>query len=334
MVYPQKDRSGKVIYILGIIFLLILTGMSTACGRLGLKDTEKNPSAANDNPANSKDTRAAQLVLSQDEIDTPAKFHMAYKGGISLLPKTECEKWQKLAESGKANYLLKPEESAIAMLNLKGGEVKYIPEYPTAETHILYDWGKGNSVFVNLIQPVQQGTGGIWLVTGFNSLTEDGFYWYDDIVNFSDGLVEVMGQKIGYPRPSEAEVDQLLTLIDGRQREVMMSRAVKCYVAARMQKYDDLIAICANELAQEIKANFDGQSLNAYGGQYLIELKDASEIKPEKIYHPQAVAGESLYAVRIEYAEQSMEIRFILDNGNNVAIREVKLLQEDASVNE
>ncbi|UWG96546.1 hypothetical protein LPY66_16900 [Dehalobacter sp. DCM] len=265
-------------------------------------------------------------VLSATQIDSPAKFAQAYQKGIPSLSREETAALQKQADNGKAGFLLVPDTSAVRMLNLSGGQAENLYHGPDGISSFLYAWDDHNSVFINVAQPEKKGEGGIWTVTGYSSLTEDDLYWYDDIVCFSDGLVEIMGTKIGYQKPTEAEAAKLLECISPRQEEMIMSRAVKCYIASQNQKYEDLKALCSKELAEEITVNLDGGGQNEYGAGTLIALKNCTEDKPAKIYFPRLETGTSQYSVTLDIENnQGLIVFFQIESDGDATIAKVVL---------
>lgn len=307
----QKKSHGIAARGLILIAALII-GTCLACSRVPNEDS---------NPAASLN---AEIPFSTADIDSPAKFAQFYAKGIPTVSEQEYLEWQKKASNGAADYLLVPATSAMKTLNLVGGQVKDPPTNLSGKTMVFYAWNEQNGVWLELAQPVKQGMGGIWWVTGYNSLTEDGLYWYDDIVNFSDGMVEIMGTKIGYERPAETEAKRLLDKITDRQREVIMSRSVKCYIAAKKGKYLDLKALCTGELAREIEANIQGGNQNIYGGRFLIELKNSLAEKPEKIFLPQATENKDEYSVKLKIDNyQTMMVYFNLNENGEELITKV-----------
>ncbi|MCM1566678.1 hypothetical protein [Dehalobacter sp. 4CP] len=297
-----------------MLALIFIFGSISGCSS-AIKNSQVQSEPANQVP-----------VFSTTQIDSPAKFAQAYQKVIPSLSREETAALQKQADNGKAGFLLVPDTSAIRMLNLSGGQAENLYHGPDGTSSFLYAWDDHNAVFINLVQPEKKGEGGIWTVTGYSSLTEDGLYWYDDIVCFSDGLVEIMGTKIGYQKPTEAEATKLLECISPRQEEIIMSWAVKSYIASQKQKYDNLKALCSRELADEIMVNTEGGDKNEYGAGAFLALKNCTEDKPAKIYFPRPEIGTSLYSVTLDIENnQCLVVFFQIEPDGGAAIAKAVL---------
>lgn len=315
MVLRVNNNIYRAGFILAIIFLC---GFIAGCGSV----TKNTPSQSG--------SSSKVPIFSTTKIDSPAKFAQAYQNGFPPLSREETAELQKLADNGMADYLLAPDTSAIQMLNLSEGQAGNLYRDPDGTSLFLYAWTDQDSVFIHLAQPAKKGEGGIWAVTRYSSLTEDGLYWYDDSVNFSDNVVEIMGAKISYQTPAEAEAAKLLECISPRQEEMIMSRAVKCYIAAKKQKYDALKALCSKELAKEIALSIAGGNQNEYGAGTLLALKNSTEDKPAGIYLPRPETG-SLYSVSLDI-EHDQSLRLFLqiepDGGVSIARAEVLAIKD------
>ena len=80
-------------------------------------------------------------------------------------------------------------------------------------------------------------------------LNEDNYYYGFDMVNFSDGLVEIAGQKLNY---ENVDLEPLLKALTSRQIEQMMYRAVIYYKSAHQKDFKTLDRFSSDELKNEI----------------------------------------------------------------------------------
>lgn len=141
-----------------------------------------------------------------------------------------------------------------------------------------------------------------------------------DIVHFSDGFVEILGQKIAY---DGIDLEPLYDEIGQEMVEAMMYRAVRIYKAALAMDDLAIMGFASEELIRELKENIVwiessgeiGTRENQYGGYLIAHLNeyDLAET-PTKITSP-IKNTDGTYTVMLYSGDSTaVEVTFILNN--------------------
>lgn len=138
------------------------------------------------------------------------------------------------------------------------------------------------------------------------------FYAYD-MVNFSDGMVEIAGEKIPY---NNAGAQSISDILNGIQVEQMMYRGVLFYKSAYYRDYGALNKFASEQLLDKMNLWHDGEASDSIV-QVMMELNQyiGSDF-PGYIEAPRLVDSKySIYAVRIKSKDDiSVDISFIIDD--------------------
>lgn len=117
-----------------------------------------------------------------------------------------------------------------------------------------------------------------------------------EIVCFSDGFMEIMGEKVGFDGASYEELSSDLY-------QFLLARSVRFYLAAYSKDLGTLNKISENDLLSEMDSALSGEVKKEYklGGNNVINLNNMSRYKkPMSIKVPQKI-NDAEYIVDLKY---------------------------------